>query len=1120
MPRMPAAVRYLTLHRLAFSITALTVLLTAVSAAAVAAFASSTVTVANRETLADNASSAILVTAGTTDFAATSSVVTRTLSGAAAGLPMSFITARKSDPLDLPSGLGGAKAQAVLESMAGFRQHAILVSGHWPAATPQPGRQVQACLPLAAAKLLRVGAGSRLSVRDSLGGPSAQVLVACTFSERDAGAPYWQLDPLGTSATSSLGGFTNYGPLITTEPSASWPVAATSGSWLAVPDFGAMTATNLSALSASVGNAVSGLANNQSVSFGVSTSLPALLSDQAVALEVARSQLLIGELILLVVAGATLAVAVHLLASQRGGQPALLKARGATRRQLAGRGATDALLLAVPAAIGGPLIGAWLAPVMARLGVAGSAPIRFPVALPLSAWIAGIAVAAGCAFVIALPWLRDPPSPVSQRAGRARQRSVTVALAGGADLALVLLAAGAAWELAHYTAPIATGLDGSIGIDPILVIAPVLALTAGTLVMLRLLPWLVRFAERLASRGRGIIVPAAAWLISRRALRQAGPALLTVLAVATAVITIGEAASWQHSVSDQARFAVGADTRVVLPAAAPLPMDAVSDVTGAHGVQAATPVVRASFTVASNAPAQLLAVNSAMAAAVVPLRSDLDIVPARDPLSVLGQPRPVGVTLPGRPASLQLVLSLSAPQNSGTGEVLGCFQSSCDTSTGAQATLAGITNASLAVMLTDGAGVQYAAATVALATNGTSQRVRITLGPGTDYPVTLSGFGLSYQLPENDPGQVATLAIRSASVAASATAPWTTLPAVLAPQHSEVSLAGLARRRILRLEVSGQTATASTEPFTSYGPHLTSGPARIMSLTTAGHGAVLRFHAGAGSAFQSYGNQGAFASLTVAGQRASYLPGIATRAYLTATGAHLGSVVQVGGLATALPVKLVGEVAQFPTVQDSGGAVIVDQSALQDYLQATGNAPVPVTEWWLRDTGQPRFSGLPAGSTVTSTRQVAAGLRSQPLGVAPLDALIAVAAVALLLALAGFMVSVAASAERARDLAVLDALGATPGQLTRLRCLEQAMLSAPAAAGGLALGLLLSRLIIPAVTITAQATQPIPSVLVLIPLLPSVGIAVAIAAVPVAAVALSMLAGTATVARLRAEEEV
>ncbi|HXW44717.1 MAG TPA: FtsX-like permease family protein, partial [Streptosporangiaceae bacterium] len=712
MPRMPAAVRYLTLHRLAFGITALTVLLTAVSAAAAAAFASSTVTVANRETLADNSSSAILVTAGTTDFAATSAVVTGTLSRAAAGLPLSYLTARESDPLDLPAALAGRKAQAVLESMAGFRQHAILVSGHWPAATAQPGKSVQACLPLAAAKLLKVAAGARLTVRDSLGGPPAQVLLSCTFSERNPGSSYWQLDPLGTSGASTVGGFTNYGPLITTESSASWPVAATGGSWLAQPDFGAMTATNLSALSASVGNGVSSLTNNQSVSFSVSTSLPALLSDQAVALEVARSQLLIGELILLVVAGATLAVAVHLLASQRGGQPALLKARGATRRQLAARGGTDALLLAVPAAVGGPLVGAWLAPLMARLGVAGSAPIRFPVALPLSAWIAGIAVAAGCAFVVALPWLRDPPSPVSLRAGRARQRSVTAALAGGADLAVVLLAAGASWELAHYTAPVASGLDGSIGIDPILVIAPVLALTAGTLVMLRLLPWLVRLAERLASRGRGIIVPAAAWLISRRALRQAGPALLTVLAVATAVITIGEAASWQRSVSDQARFDVGADTRIVLPTGAPLPIGSVSSVTAAHGVQAATPVVRTPFTLASNAPAQLLALNASTAPAIVPLRRDLDIVPAAAPFSVLDQPRPVGVTLPGRPAVLQLVVSLSAPQNSGTGVVDECANAVCIATVGVRTTLAGMTNATLAVTLTDGAGIQYTAADV------------------------------------------------------------------------------------------------------------------------------------------------------------------------------------------------------------------------------------------------------------------------------------------------------------------------------------------------------------------------------------------------------------------------
>ena len=119
----------------------------------------------------------------------------------------------------------------------------------------------------------------------------------------------------------------------------------------------------------------------------------------------------------------------------------------------------------------------------------------------------------------------------------------------------------------------------------------------------------------------------------------------------------------------------------------------------------------------------------------------------------------------------------------------------------------------------------------------------------------------------------------------------------------------------------------------------------------------------------------------------------------------------------------------------------------------------------------------------------------------------------------GFLASVAAPRERGRDLAVLDALGATPGQLTRLLCLEQALLSFPAAAGGLVLGLFLTRLIVPAVTLTSGASQPVPSVLVEIPMVPVLLIAAAVAVTPVAAAGISILRGTATVARLRAEEE-
>jgi hypothetical protein len=1102
MRRMPAAVRYLTLHRLAFSVTALTVLVTAISASAAAAFSASVVTVANRDTLIDNQSSRILVTAATSSFAAANASVTKAINVASPGLPMAYTTAQQSDPLNLPASLGGRKAQTELVNLQQVRQHAALVAGTWPTAAAAQGGVVQACLPASAAALLRVRPGMQFAASDSTTKTPVTIHLSCTFRELGASQAYWELNQIGPAGVSRQGGFSLYGPLITSQPPASWPVAVTAAAWLAQPDFARMAAQNLAPLGNSIGAALSALTNSQSLAAVVTTSLPTLLENQAVALEVARSQLLIGELILLVMAGATLAVAVHLLATQRAGQPGLLQARGASRRQLAATGAIDAALLAIPAAIIGPVAGSWLAPAVTRLGVVGTVSLTLPRGLPVAAWLAGVAVAAGCAFVIALPWLRRPPSPIAQRSLTGRRRVLSAALSSGGDIALILLAAGAGWQLAHYSAPVSSGLTGTIGIDPILVAAPVLALSAGTLVMLRLLPLLVRLGERLAARGRGITVPGAAWMISRRTLRQAGPALLTVLAVATTVIALGETTSWQRSVRDQADFSVGADTGISLASGAALPAGQVGEITSARGVSAATPVIQVPFVLQStNTTTSLLALDSPLAERIVPLRSDMAIKPARVPLAPISGPNPAGVTLPGHPAALQIVASLTgAPAgktvNRGNTTV---FTAPIGIS---GAALTGISQASLTVQLTDAAGVAYQAGSAALATDGKRQVIDIMIpgGQHADYPLTLTGFSLNFAMPLSRPDQVATLTIQSAAAVGGSAG------------HNPVPLPAV-------VPAGRQTAVVGAPPVASAAQGLPAAPPHLVSYRRAGAGVAVSFTVGAGTEANSYGYQQSFGSLTVTPQAPKVLPGIATKAFLAASGLSLGDTVEVNGLQTVIPVRLVGEMAQFPTVTDPGGAVIVNQSALQLFEQAYGNGPLPVTQWWLKDSGRSGFTGLPAGSSVTTLAGVTQSLRSQPLGVAPLLALVAVAAVALSLAIGGFLVSLSSSRERGRDLAVLDALGATPGQLTRLRCLEQAMLSGPAAAGGLALGLLLSRLIIPAVTITAQATRPIPAVLVLIPLLPAIGVAAVIAALPVAAVALAMLRGPATMARLRAEEE-
>ena len=170
----------------------------------------------------------------------------------------------------------------------------------------------------------------------------------------------------------------------------------------------------------------------------------------------------------------------------------------------------------------------------------------------------------GCAVVITLPWLRSGRLAVRERAQRGRRAAVAAASRAGGDLALLVLAALAGWQLEHYAAPVSAGLDGSIGIDPVLVSAPVLALAAGAVVLLRLLPLVVRLGDRSAARGRAMAAAVAAWQISRRPLRQAGPVLLAVLAVATSVLAVAQWSSWERSAQDQASFATGADVRVDL----------------------------------------------------------------------------------------------------------------------------------------------------------------------------------------------------------------------------------------------------------------------------------------------------------------------------------------------------------------------------------------------------------------------------------------------------------------------------------------------------------------------------------------------------------------------------
>jgi hypothetical protein len=350
--------------------------------------------------------------------------------------------------------------------------------------------------------------------------------------------------------------------------------------------------------------------------------------------------------LLFLLAAAALLIAARLLAGQREGESAMLTARGATRWQMVRLTAAEAIPLCVLATAVGGVLGVLLARLVSSDASAAGAGATG------GAWLAAAVVAAGAMVIMLVPAL-GTIAPGAARARQGRQAAISGITRAGADLALVVLAVLAGWQLRHYSA-VSAGANGNFGIDPVVVIAPALALAGGTVLALRLLPAGGKAGDRLAARGRRLTAALASWQISRQPIRQGGAALLIVLAVATGTLALSQRQSWIRSDHDQAAFSTGADVRV--DASQPLSAAQAAAVAGLPGVEHAMPV--AAFPQAQT-NGEVLALNSDQAANVALLRADQSPVSAA---ALFGRITPAGpppgVALPGRAAQVQLTARL------------------------------------------------------------------------------------------------------------------------------------------------------------------------------------------------------------------------------------------------------------------------------------------------------------------------------------------------------------------------------------------------------------------------------------------------------------------------------
>ncbi len=927
-------------------------------------------------------------------------------------------------------------------ALEGVRDHATLVDGRWPEAGGTP---VEVAVSEPAARVLGVATGGRIPLVGRLDGRPLEAVVTGTW-RADPADPYWLGDPLLLAGTEAGGSFRLVGPLVAEPADLQGPLAGgrtLDAQWRAIPDLAGFRPENLDQVAASLkgllGEVNAALPGSNQAT--VATKLPAILAAVDRSVLVAQSGILLLLVQFGVLAGYAVILVAALLMDRRRTGTALLQARGAGFRHLVRMSAGEALLIVVPAVLAAPWIATLLVaavglnPALEQVGL--TAP------LPTAATF-GVAAIAGLLALLALvlPTLWTGVSIASVRVGLGRQVGRTLSQRLGLDLLLVLLAAVALFQLRLYGAPITRNARGALGVDPLLVAAPAIGLLAGAVIAVRIVPRIAEVAERLLSRGRGLVPSMGGRQVARRPLRYTRAALLLVLAAALGTFASAHAATWARSQADQAAFASGADVRLEPATPSEVPDWALGEaLRSLPGVTSATPVVRASVSLGTALRDGLvLGIDGPALAEIVRQPDSASADATRASLQSLADGRPAtpGLEVPAGTRRLSVVVDSTFTAEEGFESVPPGYE-----------------GLDVAAVVVDGDGriARIEGSPVALGIDGA--RSVITLAPpGTAAAVTPPVHVLAIEFDLSFTGLPDTLASGVVTVRALGTSPdaagdsWTDTPlADVSPQSWTINDGG------------------GSVPYE---------PARPGELVVA-----------SASPFSSTAWRLSFGRVT-----APEIAALVNPVFLERTGARVGDTLEASIFGLPVTLRLRGEVDGFPSQPPTKPLLLADGPSLDLARYAGGVTLAPTSEWWLATAagasdGVAGLAGAApiAASVVVERAGLEADLAGDPLGLAVIGILGLGSIAALVFAAIGFLVTTTVSTqERLGEFALLKALGLAPRQLFRWLTLESIALLAVGLLMGILLGIVLAWLTLPFATLTATGEPPVPAPVVVVPL--------------------------------------
>lgn len=950
----------------------------------------------------------------------------------------------------------------------GIDQEVVIDDGRWPETVGGGGLEV--AMPVAALDDLGLDVGDTFEVypygqHDEL----MELQIVGSFRAREPDGDFWRHDAnSGTgwdpnaSVPQSGGRLTTdrYGPLVITRDEIGGQGVA-NVEMDVTPDFAAARLTDV----AGVVTRLETAEHDAQVAIGteskkvmVLTTAESTLGRVLGSLAVTRSSVLVTGLLLLVLAIAALAQTSRLMAERRHAEQHLMRARGASSRQLLSLGVIEGLVLCGLTAALSPLLARAAYRFVARTDTMRAAGMDRDPGLPPTVWALTATVGIVLVFVLAIPLMRRGGTFVEGEQARSRPSRASAFQRSGIDFALVALAILAYLQLRSYQSPVM--IDGGVArVDPLLAAGPALALLAGALVCVRLIPSASKALEGVASRGRGAVAPLAAWEVGRRSARAVSAVLLLTLAVSVGSFAMSFLSTWHTSQRDQAGFRHPADVEVTgltggLVAQATALTDDALGATVAPVFESdaeITASLRASLSSQgfSGRPVHLVATTDAGLAALTEGRvateggQNISDALARDDTTAV-----TGLELPGEPSGIEFTLRLLSSDPTRTN--LRC---------------------TIRIVVLDGNGLYTSLDAGTYPLDGKERVVRA--------------------LVQDEDGQIANLAAPARVVGIQTL--WFAQSTGTDPNDPS------AARSDVDLELSIDTAAslirAEDLPVVGLDPQFTVEPATVAADVEwfgRAQGVV-------GPSLQPQGDQvhvsmtvpgSTLASRTVSISQGSFpyledLPVVANDALLARLGSTVGSRGRIQVDDVVLTVRFVDSVGMMPAGSPRNPSVIANFDDLQIMLMQAG-APAPgVTAWWAdvpADNLDRYLDHLPVNAVPLTRVDAVRALTDDPLRVGIQAALWVITAAAIALAAVGFGVhTVVTVRSRELEFAQLRAVGLARSALTRLIAAESALLALLGTVFGVGLGVALSYLVAPLISVGADGRPPTPGVVVAIP---------------------------------------